>query len=214
MSTVTPSKNQEIAADRLLIAGTQKHLAEASVFVNGTTYSGPEIEKRIQGRLDAVTATMAARAAWLAAVKAEEQALSESQAFYNSYKRGLYNMFAAIDDLADFGLAPHKKSVMTPEQKLAATAKGKATRAARHTMGKRQRLAITGVVPLGVSSPMTAPSVPLSAVTPAVPAPLAVSAAAVSAKVQSSAPVPLVASSPSLTGGASSATGSQRSPDS
>jgi hypothetical protein len=205
MSTVTPSKNQEIATDRLLIAGTQKHLKGASVFVNGTTYTGPEIEQRIQARLDAVTATMAARAAWLAAVKAEEQALSESQAFYNSYKRGLYNMFAAVDDLADFGLAPHKKSVMTPDEKVAAAAKAKATRAARHTMGKRQRLAITGAHPVASSSPTT-PAVAPSASSPP--------REAVAPSPSMGATVP--ASAPGVAGGAltSNGTGSARSPDS
>jgi hypothetical protein len=177
MSTATPSKTTEIAADRLLIAGIQKHLANTSVLVNGTSYSGAALEARVRARLDAVNATIAARAAWLAAVKAEEQALAESKTFYNSFKKGLFTMFEAVDDLADFGLAPHKKPVMTPDEKVAATAKAMATRAARHTMGKRQRLAITGEnpgparpaspgVPAVVASPVAAATPPVGPLQP------------------------------------------------
>src|SRR3979409_1544989 len=67
----------------------------------------------------------------------------------------LLNVFGDTSPaLADFGLAPPKKPVTTPEKKDAAADKMRATRAARHTMGKKQKKAIKGVVPA------TAPEAP------------------------------------------------------
>ena len=51
-----------------------------------------------------------------------------------------------VDTLADFGLTPRKARVVTPEEQVIAAAKAKATRAARHTMGKKQKAAIKGTV--------------------------------------------------------------------
>jgi len=59
---------------------------------------------------------------------------------------------AKLDTLADFGLAPRKARVQTPDQKIAAAAKAKATREARHTLGKVQRSTITGAHPAGASA--------------------------------------------------------------
>jgi hypothetical protein len=44
-----------------------------------------------------------------------------------------------VDALATFGLTPRKPRVVSPEARVAAAAKAKATRAARHTMGKKQK---------------------------------------------------------------------------
>ena len=54
-----------------------------------------------------------------------------------------------VDTLADFGLTARAKHVATPEEKLASTDKAKATRAARHTMGSKQKAAIKGTVGRG-----------------------------------------------------------------
>jgi len=48
---------------------------------------------------------------------------------------------------AAFGFAPRKKTVKSPATKKAAAEKNRATRKARNTMGKRQRLKIKGVLP-------------------------------------------------------------------
>jgi hypothetical protein len=56
-------------------------------------------------------------------------------------KQALLVAFAGqIDALADFGLTPRKVHVFTPEQRIAAAAKSRATRAARHTMGSKQKV--------------------------------------------------------------------------
>lgn len=51
-------------------------------------------------------------------------------------------------DLLAFGITPDQEPApLTVEQKLARAAKAKATRAARHTMGPKQKAAIKGQVP-------------------------------------------------------------------
>jgi hypothetical protein len=60
------------------------------------------------------------------------------------------------DVLADFGLEPEKAATpLTVEQKVAAAAKRKATRAARGTTGSKAKLAITGNVTGVVVTPVT-----------------------------------------------------------
>jgi hypothetical protein len=58
---------------------------------------------------------------------------------------------------AAFGFAT-KKAQRTLPNKVAAAAQALATRAARHTMGKKQRLAITGVVPTPAATATGTPS--------------------------------------------------------
>lgn len=58
--------------------------------------------------------------------------------------------------LADYDIAPHKpRRALTTEEEAAKVAKAKATRAARHTMGKRQKEGIKGQVPPTGSPPNT-----------------------------------------------------------
>ena len=75
-------------------------------------------------------------------------------------KQGLIVAFGRhIDTLADFGLTGPARHVRTPEEKLAVIAKSSATRAARHTMGSKQKEAITGTsVAQTTASPTTPPT--------------------------------------------------------
>jgi hypothetical protein len=172
MSAMKRNKANEAASDGLLIAGIQKHLATTAVLVNGTSYASADLVKQVQARLDAVNTTIANRAAWQASVKSEEQELLQTQPFLNALKKAIYTMFSDIDTLADFGLTPHKKAVISPAERVVMAAKAKATRAARHTLGSKQKAAITGSVssPAVASSPATPPTA--TAATP--PAPPAV----------------------------------------
>jgi hypothetical protein len=75
------------------------------------------------------------------------------------------------DVLADFGVPPKKAPTpLTVEQKAAAAAKRSATRAARHTMGTKQRQAVKGQVTGITITPHTAS--PPAAPSPATSAPV------------------------------------------
>jgi hypothetical protein len=71
-------------------------------------------------------------------------------------------------------LTPRKPHVVTPEVKVAAAAKAKATRAARHTMGAQQKAGIKGaldgvnlVVTAQPPAPSASPSVSATTTAPA-----------------------------------------------
>jgi hypothetical protein len=76
------------------------------------------------------------------------------------------------DVLADFGLVPRKAPTpLTVEQKAAAAAKRKATRAARNTMGAVQKKKVVGTVTGVTITPITAPE-PIAPVTATPTAPI------------------------------------------
>jgi len=57
--------------------------------------------------------------------------------------------------LETVGVTPDKTPApLTPDQEVAKVAKAKATRAARHTMGKNQKKAIKGQVPAAPTPPV------------------------------------------------------------
>jgi hypothetical protein len=150
MGLNTPKKNRddETAADQRLIEGYTKHAAIIpSVVLDGASATTKDIIATLQSRVDKARASESARATWLAAVQAERAERDETRRFVSGLKQAALLAFGGrLDALADFGLTPRKPRVDTPDQKLAAIAKGKATRAARHTMGSRQRAAIKGTV--------------------------------------------------------------------
>jgi hypothetical protein len=88
---------------------------------------------------------------------------------FESFVKGAFG--SSPDVLADFGITRKSPAPITLEAKAAAAAKRASTRAARHTMGPKQKLAVvgdvTGVVVTPVRAP--APSVPTQS-SPTVPA--------------------------------------------
>src|SRR5207237_10065472 len=80
----------------------------------------------------------------------------------------------SVDLLGRYGLTPKKARVISPEASVAAAAKARATRLARHTMGPKQKAQIQGTVEVPANAP--SPTVPLApAPSPSAP-PVAVTA--------------------------------------
>jgi hypothetical protein len=155
----TSNENRK-SSDLQLIEGTHKHLEKGwSLVVAGTKYTHSQIVDLLQSRADAVQAAATARAAW-AGARAHDEALSGQTAHVvQALRQTLRVMFSqAPEVLAEFGLSPRKsRRTLTAAEKVLKEAKAKATREARHTMGKRQRLAIHGSVPV-----IAAPNAPAS----------------------------------------------------
>jgi hypothetical protein len=157
----TNSRTLKQAADQKLIAGIGKHASTVPAFVVGnTSYKPADLVAIIQTRVTAADTTVSTRATWQNAVQAERDARTRTQAVVFGLKQTLQAMFAgSLDALADFGLTPRKPRVVTPEKKALAAARAKATREARHTMGKNQKKDIKGTVPAPASaSPGSAPT--------------------------------------------------------
>jgi hypothetical protein len=113
--------------------------------------------------VDAFRAVSAARIAWLEAAKAERKLNDETKEFVSAFRQALLTLFGPeAGILADFDVSVRKPRTEPPlTEKVQASAKAKATRAARHTLGPKQKRAIKGEVhatPPAVPGPATPPA--------------------------------------------------------
>jgi hypothetical protein len=178
MVTKVQSKAGVVARAQALIAGANKHFANATqVTIAGQSLTLAQIVEKLQALVDLRTAVDAAKAstqAKLAAEQAQAPSLRTFMgAFVMSVKAAHHN---SPDVLADFGIHPKSPTTQTVETKTAAVAKRASTRAARHTVGSKQRLAIKGDVtgvtltPIVATPPAATPPTTAPASDPSTPA--------------------------------------------
>ena len=164
---------------RDFIAGTQKHSPNGQLTLDGKTFTTQTLIQTLQSLGDALSMVDTAKAGWkdalknLADVKAKVRPILGA---YHSWVVATYGNAPAM--LADFGITPPKaRTPLSADQQVAAIAKREATRAARHTLGPKQKKNIKGTMPATApqnnASPATAPATPSTATTPAAPAPKA-----------------------------------------
>jgi len=164
---------------RDFIAGTQKHSPNGQLTLGGETFTAQTLIQTLQSLGDALSTVDTAKASWkdalknLADVKAKVRPILGA---YHSWVVATYGNAPAM--LADFGIAPPKaRTPLSADQQVAAVAKREATRAARHTLGPKQKKNIKGTVPATApqnsAPPATAPATTSTATTPAAPAPKA-----------------------------------------
>jgi hypothetical protein len=170
------NRSQSQASDASLGVGLAKHEPTlASFMIAGKTVKTADVLTALQSRQNSAKAVDAARATWQAAVATERNVREQSNAMVSGVKQSLHVMFAGSPDiLADFGLTPRKQTAVSPGVRVAAAAKAKATRAARHTQGSKQKAAIKGALD-GVKLIVTAqpPASSASSLATATPTPTA-----------------------------------------
>ena len=172
------TQSQTLAQLQALISGLQKQLPNGSFTLSSTAYTTANLVQASQGQIAALTAVIAAHAGLKVALASWKAEQAQTGPTLSALKRTLQTMYAnAPDTLALFGLQPVKaRAPRTGAQIAAAAAKAEATRKARGTTSKKQKLAVTGNV-TGVSiTPIIAPAdAPPSAqpvvATPTAPAP-------------------------------------------
>ena len=111
-----------------------------TITLGGEATKVKDLQSQLQAEVDAATATQSARNAWQQAVLAEQKVAAQANAIRKAlrvYLIGTYGAKSAI--VAEFGFAP-KESTVDVATKSAAIAKREATRAARGTMGSRQKV--------------------------------------------------------------------------
>jgi len=170
MSTNTTSRNTRLSQAEKLSDGMGKHEnVITSLVIDGQPYAAKDIVAVLQEIITSETNAVTTRAEWRAAVAADKAERAKRKVFLSGLKQALRVAFGGqIDVLTDFGLAPRKpRKVLTPQEKAAAAAKAKATRAARHTMGAKQKAKIKGTEPQGANPPAATPPAPPA--TPAAP---------------------------------------------
>jgi hypothetical protein len=143
------NKTNLIAQLRQVVAGLAEHMAGETVVLFGKTWNVAELKQLIQNHIDELLAAQRIHKEWIATtgrLRAEFAASIEPAVTgIHHHVLGQYGEDPTM--LVAFGFEPFKKPYRSVETKKAAAEKARATRKARGTLGKRQRLAIHGVVP-------------------------------------------------------------------
>jgi hypothetical protein len=164
----TKDKEKKIAVlgrDAKIVDGIQKHLqGVSSLQLAGATYSPADLVKLVESRTSQAAAVTVANATWHAAVAAEKELNDKLAPVLQGLRQYVFNAFGTASTVpADFGFTATARKPLTPEQKVARAAKAKATRAARHTMGKVQKKKVTGATAAAAAAapaPAPAPAAP------------------------------------------------------
>jgi hypothetical protein len=199
MSTTKNTKGQVVVAAKQLIAGTEKHLTSATpVPLMGSSFTPAQITSELQSLVTLRADVDASKASTKAKIANEATQMPALRAFMSAFESFVKGAFGSSPDvLADFGITRKARAPITLEAKAAAAAKRASTRAARHTMGSKQKLAVvgdvTGVVVTPVHAP--APTVPTQS-SPTVPATSVAPTVANGPTVPATSAVPTAAAAP------------------
>jgi len=149
---------------RALEAGIKANFTDVqNVIVGGTTYTVPQLEAQIETFLAAQTLTVTTSNAFHAAVAAEKASNVAATAFRSqveAYAISRYGKTSAL--LSQLGFTPAKAKKTTAAIKAVAVLKVKATRKARNTMGKKQKLVIKGTVDPSIAASLAGTAAPVA----------------------------------------------------
>jgi hypothetical protein len=174
MSTIMSRLTKATALTQVqaLIAGTEKHFPNGTFTLGNTAYTTATLTQAFQSLADALSALSAAHVRVKDAVLALRGIEATVGPLTRDYKSFVLAAFrTASAQLADFGLqAPKARTPLTSEQRAAAAAKMRSTRAARGTTSKKQKLGVKGDVTAVTITPVKKPSASSPSAAPAVPA--------------------------------------------
>jgi hypothetical protein len=162
----------DLSTKRLTALRAYVKTGKTEIGIGGVNYKLPQVIAVYQDAIDSRQAVDTKRAEMTAAMTARAAAETKRHAADNALKPWVIGQFGPNSQEAiDFGFPPRKTPTRTPEEKVQAVAQAKATREARGTMGKKERLKIKGVVPSpAATSTTTTPTPANPATAPAAPA--------------------------------------------
>jgi hypothetical protein len=160
MATKNKGKGQVVVVAKQLIAATGKHLSNTTpVAFAGGSFTADQITSKLQSLVDLRSNVNAAKAAAKAKLATEATQAPALRSFTRALRSFVKVSFSTSPDvLADFGINLKVREPLSVEAKAAAVAKRAATRAARHTMGSRQKEGVKGDVTGVVVTPIAAAS--------------------------------------------------------
>ena len=177
MSNTTSSKSKATVLAQLqaLITGLQKQFPNGQFTLGNTAFTTATLVQALQSLIDAINAVNTAQANAKVAVTALGVTVAKVGPIVLALRRNLLAMFGnATDTLALFGLEPRKAPApRTGKEIAAAAAKAEATRKARGTTSKKQKLKVTGNVTGVQVIPITAPAAAPPSAQPATATPTA-----------------------------------------
>ena len=130
------------------LAGMQKYLPSNSTLdINGATKTVAQIEADFSAMLKRFADIRSAKAQWQLAIEAVNSALPAERDEYLALKKVLEGKLGRGNpQLLEYGFSLGTRKPASVETKVAAAAKAKATRAIRHTLGRKQKLALSDAV--------------------------------------------------------------------
>jgi hypothetical protein len=128
------------------IAGVQKNLSTmAAINLAGVPFTPTSLIALLQAYANLVTALLAADAQLHDTVLSERAQRKQVLSVLLALERFVSNLLGpSSTKLGDFGFSPKKVGKESVATKAEALKKSEATRVARHTMGKKEKLSITG----------------------------------------------------------------------
>jgi hypothetical protein len=174
MSEPIRSKTTLAATLQQLITAGQKYLNNKTLVLHGKAVPSATVIATFQQQLAALQASDVARKAWMQATAEHHAAYASTVApmiaQLKTYVLGAFG--PASEEARAFGFQP-KARTSSPLAKVVGAEKTRATRKARNTLGKKQRLGIRGALPAVVtvqtapvsSAPVAGPSAPAATVT-------------------------------------------------
>ena len=160
MSSTTSSRTKAATLAQLqaLISGLQKQFPNGEFTLGNTAYTTATLVQAFQSLIEAINAVNTAQASAKVAVATMLATAAKVGPVVLALKRNLLAMYGnATDILALFGLEPQKAPApLTSQEKAAAAVKAAATRKARGTTSKKQKLAVKGNVTGITVTPITA----------------------------------------------------------
>jgi hypothetical protein len=159
MATKIENKSQAVATANQLLAGAAKRITGTTpLMLMGSPFTPAEITAKLQSFATLRSDVDAAKAQTKGKLALEAASMPTLRPFMSAFVAYVKAAYAGSPDaLADFGIHPKSRVPLTVEAKAAATAKRAATRAARHTMGTKQKMGVKGDVTGVIVTPITAP---------------------------------------------------------
>lgn len=141
------------------IAGLQKRLPNAQFTLGNATLTTPALVTLCENVIAAITAVNVAQVAAKDAVTQLRDTMTKARPVLKALRAQLVTMFeGSAQALGDFGIVVKTRTPLTTAQTAAKVAKAKATRKARGTTSKKQKLAVKGNVTGVIVTPVTAPA--------------------------------------------------------
>jgi hypothetical protein len=142
------NKQEIVAMEQQQLTCVQKHIAKGTTIpVKGKALKQPDIAAAYANHVSLLKQAEAAREKWLALVAQERAAAVALKPITKVVGAYFENTFGeGSEEAIEFGLSARKVTSQKVQEKSLAVAKRLATRKARHTMGKKERLEIHGNV--------------------------------------------------------------------
>jgi hypothetical protein len=136
-----------------LLVGLQTLAPTQQLAIDGTMVTPAALSQQVQGALTVHKTVRTARVTWQQAIAARKSQAPSDKKLVTGVKQAVFALLGEDNPaLASFGFKPRKpKRKLTAEEQALAVAQGRETRAARHTLGARQKADIQGAKPQQVS---------------------------------------------------------------